>query len=113
MKSIYRSAYKNKHSTETALLKITNYLLLETDNQRVVFKAFLDLSAAFDTVDHNMLVSRSDTMFGVKGAALDWFKSYLNGRTQSVIIGNVMSEKKPLKGGVAQGSVLGPGLYCD
>ena len=59
--------------------------------------AFLDLSAAFDTVDHNMLLSTLQSMFGVNGAVLSWFESYLNGRTQSVKIGNVMSIKKVLK----------------
>ena len=54
--------------------------------------AFLDLSAAFDTVDHSMLLSRLQSMFGVSGDALSWFASYLTGKTQSVKIGSVMSK---------------------
>ena len=108
-----QSAYRNQHSTETALLKIMNDLLLIADNQQVALMAFLDLSVAFDTVDHNMLLSRLQSMFGVSGAVLSWFESYLNGRTQSLKIGNVMSIKKILKCCVPQGSVLGPQLYCD
>ena len=107
-----QSAYKSKHSTETALLKITNDILLETDKQKVVLLAFLDLSAAFDTVDHTILLNRLQTMFGIEGTALQWFKTYLQGRSQSVIINNVTSEKKYLKCCVPQGSGLGPGLYC-
>ena len=65
-----QSAYRNQHSTETALLKIMNDLLLIADNQQVALMTFLDLSAAFDTVDHKMLLSRLQSMFGVNGAAL-------------------------------------------
>ena len=105
-------AYKPKQSTETALTNIMNDLLLETDRQRVGLLAFLDLSAAFDTVDHDILLSRLGTMFGIEGVALQWFQSYLKGRTQSVKINNIQSKKKTLKSCVPQGSVLGPNLYC-
>ena len=63
----HQSAYRSLHSTETALLKILNDLLLAADNQHVILMAFLDLSAAFDTVDHSMLLSRLKSMFGVSG----------------------------------------------
>ena len=68
--------------------------------------AFPDLSAAFDTVDHNMLLSRLKSMFGVSGVALSWFASYLNNRTQSVKIANVMSKKQVLKGSVHNCTVI-------
>ena len=96
-----------------ALLKIMNDLLLVADNQQLALMAFLDLSAAFDTVDHSMLLSRLQSMFGVSGDALSWFASYLSGRTQSVKIGSVMSKERVLKYCVPQGFVLGPQLYCD
>ena len=66
----YQSAYRRQHNTETALLKIMNDLLMVADNQQLALMAFLDLSAAFDTVDHSMLSSRLQSMFGVSGDAL-------------------------------------------
>ena len=71
----------------------------------------LDLSAAFDTVDHNILLSRLTDNFGITGAVHQWFQSYLSGRTQFVAIGNARSSSRPLECGLPQGSVLGPMLY--
>lgn len=67
----------------------------------------LDLSAAFDTVDHNILLRRLETSFGVTGDALKWFNSYLSGRTQRVIADGKLSERCHLSFGVPQGSCLG------
>ncbi len=86
--------------------------MLAMDNQKVVLFLLLDLSAAFDTVDHNILISRLETRFGVKGVALDWFKSYLADRFQAVKIDGTTSSPQNLKFGVPQGSVLGPILFC-
>ena len=75
----------------------------------------LDLSAAFDTIDHSILLQRLNTRFGFSGKALSWFESYLVGRHQSVKVSSASSETKVLKYGVPQGSVLGPvlfSLYC-
>ena len=107
-----QSAYKSKHSTETVLLKVINDLLLECDNGKVVFLTMLDLSAAFDTVDHKILVQRLSTMFGLSGEVLNWFSSYLTGRSQSVFINNIQSSPKHLNFSVPQGSILGAPLYC-
>lgn len=107
----FQSAYKSKHSTETALLRIINDLLNATDDGMVSILALLDLSAAFDTIDHSILVRRLAETFGLSGTVLDWFKSYLDERTQFVVIDGIESKKIPLQYGVPQGSVLGPVLY--
>ncbi len=107
----FQSAYREGHSTETALLRVQNDILMEVDKGNVVLLALLDLSAAFDTIDHGILLKRLSERCGIKGTALKWFKSYLTGRTQTVAIGKSNSEPKSLKYGVPQGSVLGPILF--
>ena len=72
-----QSAYKSGHSTETALLRVKNDIMLAVDGRQAAVVVLLDLSAAFDTVDHAVLLSRLDSMFGVKGMVLKWFQSYL------------------------------------
>ncbi len=106
-----QSAYKKGHSTETALLKVQNDILTDIDNKRVSVLVLLDLSAAFDTIDHEILLKRLNTHYGIEGNALKWFRSYLMNRSQSVIIDDDVSEPKTLKYGVPQGSVLGPLLF--
>ena len=71
----------------------------------------LDLPAAFDTIDHTILWRRLGNWFGVSGKALDWFKSYLTGRSQRIKLGNCLSSRSDLSFGVPQGSVLGPLLF--
>ena len=70
-----------------------------------------DLSAAFDTVDHSILLRRMEISFGIRGAALEWFSSYLTGKSQQVSVHNVMAMSVFLDNGVPQGSVLGPVLF--
>ena len=79
-----QSAYRPNHSTETALLRVTNNILLNMNNQRVNFLLLLDLSAAFDTVDYDTLLHRLQFSFGIQGKVLSWFKSYLSGRSASI-----------------------------
>ena len=106
-----QSAYRPYHSTETALLKVKNDILMNMDNQRVTLLVLLDLSAAFDTVDHNILLERLRTEFGVTDVALNWFCSYLSNRSQKVSVEGMLSEKFNLDCGVPQGSCLGPLLF--
>jgi hypothetical protein len=106
-----QSAYKEFHSTETALIRVQNDILLNLDNKRGVLLVLLDLSAAFDTIDHTTLLHQLQHRLGISGTALQWFNSYLRGRTQSVSVESVCSEPTPLRYGVPQGSVLGPLLY--
>ena len=70
-----------------------------------------DLTAAFDTVDNSILLRRLEISFGIRGAALEWFSSYLTGRSQQVSVHNVMAMSVLLDYGVPQGSVLGPVLF--
>lgn len=107
----FQSAYRPSHSTETALLKVTNDIKNIIDNKQVCLLAMLDLSAAFDTIDHQILVKRLENDFGISGMALQWFSSYLANRFQAVKIGRELSEYVPLGFGVPQGSVLGPLLF--
>ncbi len=112
LKEVLQSAYSQYHSTETALTRVHNDIMLAMDNQKVTLLLLLDLSAAFDTVDHDILLSRLEQRFGVRGTALKWFRSYLTGRTQSVSIQGTRSTERELQYGVPQGSVLGPLLFC-
>ena len=107
----YQSAYRKFHSTETALLKIHSDILASMDAGKVIALTLLDLSAALDTIDHTILLSRFDDWFGVTGKALNWFKSYLTGRCQRIKLGDCLSSKAHLKFGVPLGSVLGPLLF--
>ena len=81
---VLQSAYRKYHSTEIAPLKVHNDILMNMDSQRLTLLVLLDQSAAFDTVDHDVLLNRLSTSFGVRGSALHWFPSYLSNRSQSV-----------------------------
>ena len=107
-----QSAYRCNHSSETALLRVQNDILRSMDNQTVtMLLLLLDLSAAFDTVSHSILIRRLKDRICVSGKALEWFISYLSDRKQSVCINNSHSECVNLKYDVPQGSVLGPILF--
>ena len=108
-----QSAYKHGHSTETALVKIHHDILQAIDNQNCVLLVLLDLSAAFDTVDHEILIHRLQNRFGITGKALDWLSSYLSCRTQQVMVNGTASKSHTLTCNVPQGSVLGPKLFVD
>jgi len=106
-----QSAYRPHHSTETALLFSLNNIYQSADNSQPTLLVSLDLSAAFDTIDHSTLLSRLETSFGVSGSALSWLSTYLSNRSQIVRIGQSSSSVTILVSGVPQGSVLGPVLF--
>ncbi len=94
----FQSGFRSHHSTETALVKVTNDLLLTADSGRYSVLILLDLSSAFDTVDHNVLLNRLKNVVGVSDVALDWFTSYLTGRSFSIRLGEASSLPLRLRG---------------
>ena len=92
-------------------MRVQNDILKAVDNNRSVILLLLDLSTAFDTVDHSILLSRLQNRFGIRNTALNWFHSYLHSREQFVSVNGIESSKKNLLYGVPQGSVLGFPLY--
>jgi len=104
----HQSANRSCHSTETAIVNILGAILQAVDSGKVCALVLLDLSAAFDTVDHSILLTVLKERFGVQKGVFDWFSSYLQGRTQCISASIGRSELLELTCGVPQGSVLGP-----
>ena len=111
---IFQSAYKQLHSTETALLKVFNDIFIDIDrNRTVIFKLLLlDLSTAFDTVDHLILLNRLANRFGICGSALTWFESYLSGRFHFVSIRRARSATASIVMRSASGVRDGTNINC-
>ena len=107
----YQSGYRKFHSCETATLRIYNDLLCITDNGSQAILLLLDLSAAFDTINHSILLKKLKNSYGFKDQVYQWFESYLTGRSFNVVIGNCKSDRSSLTIGVPQGSILGPILF--
>ena len=106
-----QSAYTKYHSTETTLLAVHDHIIRAISQQQITCLCLVDLSAAFDTTDHSILIERLSSWFGISGTALNWIKSYLSSRSFHVKIKNSQSSVFQLFYGVPQGSVLGPLLF--
>jgi hypothetical protein len=109
---LYHSQYgfRPKHSTTNAVCEFISNTLNSLDNNQTTLGVFLDLSKAFDTIDHNILLHKL-SHYGIRGIALDWFKSYLSNRKQYVSYKGSSSRSHEITCGVPQGSVLGPLLF--
>ena len=106
-----QSAYRQRHSTETALLHVLSDFYAAADGQRVTLLGLVNLSAAFDCVDHDIHVRRLQLLYGIGGSALAWIVSFLTDRTQQVSYNGHLSAISSLIFGVPQGSSCGPLLY--
>ena len=106
-----QSGYRPKHSCETLLVRMTDDILKDMEQGCVVTLVLLDLSAAFDTIDHDILIKKLLEDFGIQGSALRWFEDYLRDRSFCVKVGGGFSEFLCLLFGVPQGSLLGPVLF--
>jgi len=102
--------FREKHSTEHAILDIINRIQSNMNKKLYTCGVFIDLSKAFDTVDHEILLWKLD-QYGIRGIVNSWFSSYLKGRFQTTEIENIVSDRQEMLCGVPQGSVLGPLLF--
>lgn len=107
----FQSGFRATHSTETALIKVVNDLRCNLDMRKLSVLVLLDLSAAFDTVDHGILLNRLYSIIGISGTVFNWFKSYLSDRKFFVSYNECSSRSYKLNCGVPQGSILGPLLF--
>ena len=98
------------YSTETAVTYFADEILMNMDNGLVTGAVFIDLAKAFNTVDHDILLSKLE-YYGVCDESLPWFKNYFTGRKQFVHIDSQSSEELAITSGVPQGSILGPLLF--
>ena len=112
----YQSAYRNGYSYETSVLKLVKNALWNMENQKITACAFLDLSASFDTVDHELPLHILHNKYGVNGLALKWYENYLRPRNFRVCINKEYSEKQDLGFSIPQGSASSANIfmaYCS
>ena len=106
-----QSGFRRFHSTETAVLKVLSDVCSAIDQGQVALLALLDVSAAFDTVDHTILLDRLSISYGISGTVHAWISSFVCGRSQTVHFGGTTSSSSKVRYGIPQGSTLGPLLY--
>ena len=108
--SKFQFGFREKHTTTHAILHFVDKVAQALDNHLHTVGVFLDFSKAFDTVDHEILISKL-SYYGVRGIALSWFRSYLSDRKQYVSLNGIDSSRQTICCGVPQGSLLGPLLF--
>ena len=107
----HQSAYRENHSCETAILKLVNDVLWSMENQSCMACIFMDLSAAFDTVDHELLLNILSKEYGISDNALQWYDTYLRPRDYKVCIHGKYSKPRELNFSVPQGSASGANIF--
>ena len=105
-----QSGFRSQYSTATTVIDVEDFILKNMDEGKVTGAIFLDLKKAFDTVNHSLLLNKLKK-FGIRDIELNWFKSYLNNRMQSVKVGSTLSDLELINIGIPQGSILGPLLF--
>ena len=106
----YQSAFRSCHSTETALIRLTDHILKNMDNDEVTGLVFIDFRKAFDVINHELLLKKL-SIYGASPPSAAWFQSYLSQRKQFITLGKTTPEQLTIRQGVPQGSILGPVLF--
>ena len=105
-----QSAFRSGHSTETALIRLTDQILKNMDNDEVTGLDFIDFRKAFDVIDHELLLKKL-SIYGATPSSVAWFKSHLSERKQFISFGKTTSNQLTVKQGVPQGPILGLVLF--